>query len=174
MGFRRASCLQVFRGRTAWLLAMRWMILLLLWQGPIPWCHSHELWAGADEEAHSASVTCECEWPLLEHLYTFHSADRDSAQPATGWHLHWVMPEVDEDALPPGPASSELPGAAPSVILTGGQDSTFASMSASWLLESVSGLGAGFADVRPAVPCHFLDSYAASLAMPLRLGIMRC
>lgn len=178
MGFRCSYCLQFFRGETPWLLAMRWLILLLLWQGPIPWCHSHELWAGAGEEARSVSVDCDvmcgCDRSLLDHLYAFHSADRDSTHTSTGWHLHWVIPEVDKDTLPPGPATSELPGAEPSVVITGGQDSMLASISAKWLLETVSGLGASFADVRPSVPRHFLDTYAASLAMPLKLGILRC
>lgn len=177
MGFQRASCLQFFRGHAPWLLAMRWLALSLLWQGPIPCCHSHELWAGADEEAHQVSVACDVNWPLLDHLYTFHSADRESTARSIGWHLHWVMPEVDEGAFPPGPAISGLPGAEPSVILTDGQVSTFTTATIAWVpceWGLVSGLVASAGDVRSLTPRHFLDTFAASLAMPLRLGIMRC
>lgn len=163
------------RGQAVGRLWLRWLALLLLWQGPIPCLHSHELWSAADRSAVPVPVAArDSAWPLLDHLLSFHLADRDSNAPVSGWHLHWVQPESDEDVTPPGPATT---GVVTSELLQ-------EVVSEAWQLacptldrlplELAQERVSFGADQRMTGPCHFLDNFAPSLAVPLRLGILRC
>lgn len=86
---RNGSFLTTDCGRIA--LAIRLMLALSLWQGPLVWGHDHSTSA-----------------PSAEHVARFHGGDLASAQ--SEWHWHFSFPEgADPSSSPtdePPPPSS--------------------------------------------------------------------
>jgi len=56
------------------------MLVVSVWQAPVPWVHLHSLQAGASDAP-----------ALVEHLRTFHSASRVQLSEPLGWHLHFAL-----------------------------------------------------------------------------------
>jgi hypothetical protein len=59
-----------------------WFLLLLVWRGPLPVVHSHELTSGARADAIRLEL----------HQSILHGGDQSAAKPG-GWHWHWVLPD---------------------------------------------------------------------------------
>lgn len=147
-------------------LALRWLLLLAAWQGPIPWCHSH----GTLSSSPSLSP-----W-LVEHLQSHHPCVDPAAQLTFGWHFHTRMPgdpREDPDE-PSAPDQERLP-------LTNSGDSLAtclvrASIASPLPLASLEHrLPASLVAVRydGASSAHFFDSFAPDLALPMRLCVSR-
>lgn len=154
------------RGRSVW--ALRCLLLIVAWQGPLPWCHCHEEVASAP-----GGISC---W-LASHLRTHHPSMLPLASAVLGWHVHfdYPCPNEDEEGRSGHHEPSRLPG------------SSAAEQMASSILESASGVSQPLptVDGDPAatsvaasdparVNAHFFDDYAPSLALPLRFCIARC
>jgi hypothetical protein len=58
-------------------LVMRLLLMATLWEGPVPWGHSH---AHSTDDRH-----------LAEHLARFHPHDHHAAD--WGWHWHFSYPD---------------------------------------------------------------------------------
>lgn len=152
------------------LQSLRWLLVLSLWQGPVPVWHAHDTLA--DSAAESAV------W-LASHLERHHASIDPFASIAFGWHVHFEVPESDgEPSESPGP-SVRLPA----VVAVGDAPLSDAGLRVIWHGGLVSvddpanpqkALGAlGLPGLRR---CEggFFASYAAALSLPLRLGVARC
>ena len=99
MGFqRRANRSTMTAGGRHASAALRWLLLVLMWPGPVPWCHSHA------KIAHSESPAV-ATW-LREHLRVGHGLAsvagsqqalvQDSLIQDAGWHVHVALPGSDD------------------------------------------------------------------------------
>ena len=59
-----------------------WFLLLLVWRGPLPVVHSHELNSDGAAEASRLEL----------HQAMLHGGGESAASPG-GWHWHWVLPD---------------------------------------------------------------------------------
>ncbi len=59
-----------------------WFLLLLVWRGPMPVVHSHELSSGGAADAVRLEL----------HQTVLHAGGGAVASPG-GWHWHWVLPD---------------------------------------------------------------------------------
>jgi len=59
-----------------------WFLLLLVWRGPLPVVHSHELTSGGTADAIRLEM----------HQAMLHAGGGAVASPG-GWHWHWVLPD---------------------------------------------------------------------------------
>lgn len=59
-----------------------WFLLLLVWRGPLPVVHSHELTSGGRTEAIRLDL----------HQTLLHGGHGPAVSPG-GWHWHWVLPD---------------------------------------------------------------------------------
>lgn len=147
-------------------VAFRCLLLIAAWQGPLPWCHSHGV------------VTAESESWLRAHVSLYHPGETIDAASPLGMHFHVEFPKGSGDDDAPDPA-----------VLTCQTSSPRADHEAESLGLSADDLIGGdkcawaFADLkassnaRVAVgrsPQGFFESFASDLALPLRLGIIRC
>lgn len=148
---------------------LRFVLLIVAWQGPMPWCHSHDI--GVTDPVAS-------DVRLLAHLCTYHAGESLAAAQPLGWHLHVDFPHQPTQGSDSTPLGAEFEF---SSRLVG--DSRLAEASwgdllaelAFWNLplrepaEHVSGRalmsGRGH---------RFFDAYASSLPLPLRFGVIRC
>lgn len=150
------------------LTSLRWLLVLSLWQGPIPVWHAHDTLA--DTAAESVA------W-LASHLERHHASIDPFASLTFGWHVHFEVPESDGEP-------SELPGPSvrlPAVVAV--SDATLADVDLRVIWQSglVPGghLSSGQIGGVPDTPGlrrygGFLSSYAVALSLPLRLGVARC
>ena len=145
--------------------ALRWLLLLLMWPGPVPWCHSH----GAVARSESSQAAT---W-LREHLWKSHAGSLGTDASRAGWHVHFSLPGSDdgesgsEDSRP-----SWLMAASTADAQESGAESTSGGspLFVTERLASSTRVGVG----PNAVNRHFLDGFAPFLALPLRLGVLRC
>lgn len=110
---------------------LRVLLLLTLWNGPLPWLDHH---GDVSQDAPE----------LAEHLKRFHTRGGRLVVPTSGWHIHWVLPPCpDEDA--PVPVDEPLGDrpAAPHAVPIG---------AATAAETSQSSLSAHFAAAQPANP----------------------
>lgn len=152
------------------LTSLRWLLVLSLWQGPIPVWHAHDTLA--DTAAESVA------W-LANHLERHHASIDPFASVAFGWHIHFEVPESDGEP-------SETPGLSvrlPAVMAV--SDATLAetglrviwhgglvSVDDSAVAQKATG-SLGMSGLRR-FDGGFFSSYAAALSLPLRLGVARC
>jgi hypothetical protein len=59
-----------------------WFLLLLVWRGPLPVVHCHELTSGERSEAIRLEL----------HQAVLHGGHESTVSPG-GWHWHWVLPD---------------------------------------------------------------------------------
>lgn len=162
------------RGRHA-SAALRWLLLVLMWPGPVPWCHSHA------KIAHSESPAV-ATW-LREHLRVGHglasvagiqqARAQDARAQDAGWHVHFALPGSED-----GNSGSDRPQPILPLVTSPCEMQGFEAQAVSvhplvatleWLPAARrGGLGSSVASR------HFLDGFAPSLALPQRLGIFRC
>ena len=146
---------------------LRCFLILCLWQGPLPVWHAHGTLPDAPEASRA--------W-LAKHLETHHASVDPCDVVCFGWHLHFEVPhsEGDPDDVP-SPSLRD-----PVVIATngdggrlpGGGELPFVTTDAPYplahrpLVESAR-------SPRSARRGFFPDD-AASLPLPLRIGVARC
>ncbi|WP_145034384.1 hypothetical protein [Caulifigura coniformis] len=146
----------------------RLFVLALLWQGPVPVFHSH----AAFSDPHK----------LADHLCRCHCGDArtlsEIAQlPA---HVHFLPRQGTGDEIPSDPAGSSAAGGA-CFLAVGGQTALDGALD--WHLRGEASGGdivsepAVASAVCPVIFDHggaFLTDYATHLALPVRLGVLRC
>lgn len=141
-------------------VCFRVLLLLAIWTGPIPYCHCHGTLFDSENPCSS--------W-LLGHLQAFHADASLFADVNFGWHLHFSPPGNSEDQESPQARWLSFPGAATTVSACL-QDLR----SLDSLVIPADNLTSG--KVKPAeyAAGPFFISFAPSLPVPLRLGVMRC
>lgn len=155
-----------------WLsLALRCGLILCAWQGPIPWCHAH---AAQDRQ------------PALEgwfarHYQTRHLGLSEALCANLGWHVHLDSPWDDagehhgeeRQSAPPPRLPSEL-GSSLRGVCTAGEWFAPARGTSDFLVWSVCvNEDASTSRRTPLTPHHFWEGFAPSLALPVRLGVIR-
>jgi hypothetical protein len=70
-------------------MVIRVLMLLSLWNGPIPLGHDHR--SMMNGIAGAASVA--------KHVASFHSNCKCGASKELGWHLHWIMPNCENEGF---------------------------------------------------------------------------
>lgn len=148
------------------LAAVRCLLMLCLWQGPLPVCHSHGTLAGASDEARP--------W-LAAHLETHHASVDPCELTFFGWHVHFEVPEAEGEP-------SETPGL--SLWLPLIANASVDGIRADWPCRfPVGGNAVPHLAVmqlpREPEPIRrlrlgFFPDDAGSLPLPLRLGVARC
>lgn len=98
-------------------VALRFLLALSLWQGPILWGHEHHVG--------SAGITA--------HLATFHSGDANAMQ--LGWHWHLSLPNWDPSQSPEG--SDPSPQSTPKIAVSSGGKASVSVVSANVPVESI-------------------------------------
>jgi len=146
--------------------AIRCLLMLCLWQGPLPVWHTH----GTLAEAPAASRS----W-LAEHLADHHAEVDPREVVVFGWHVHFDLPESEGDPDDtPGP-SLRFP-----VVVSTGSDGVRPGSSerlpivADSLLTLVIDPPAEPTAGSHSIRRGFFPDDAASLPLPLRIGVSRC
>jgi hypothetical protein len=145
---------------------VRCLLMFSLWQAPLPVWHSHGTLAADSSES--------CHW-LARHLESHHAEVDPVDDVPLGWHVHFEMPDSDgEPSESPGP-SARLP--APSTVtIERAQLLEVFPFAADVVTSPLPGIVTNPACVigPPGRCLGFFTHYAASLALPLRLGVARC
>jgi hypothetical protein len=152
----------------SWSYLLRTMVILGSWQGPIPWCHSHESWA--------ATSAAQRQW-LNAHLCTHH-AEACRAGECLGWHLHVdfpcssdrtpeEQPKQEQDRLATATSSGEWLSELSAV-----QRSLQWPIGGALLIQSIAPLEQDRSGA--ILPRHFWETFSPVLALPVRLGVQRC
>lgn len=154
------------RNRPVLSLAVRCLLALAAWQGPIPWCHCH----GTLVHANDADAS----W-LSEHLQSYHTAALALLNVDFGWHFHVAFPDApgqDDDSS--APKRREL---LPQI------DATTSLLESSRLFVEIPAIDSAILVQVIAPRCsgdalsmsaHFFDGFAPSLPLPLRFCVSRC
>lgn len=169
MSSRRNLIGRLAAGRGWLAIAVRHLLILACWQGPFPWIHDHASFADCGE------VSAYC---LAEHLATHHRCGVAGVAEPMGWHVHFEMMggPVDEPERP----TSDGPDRLPAECVTGtallaqglraaANDTPLASRDASMLLNVRE-----IPRLRGEAGAQFLAEFAPHLALPVRLGTLRC
>lgn len=141
-------------------LLLRLVLVLAVWTGPVPYCHCH----GTLNDASAQSFG----W-LGKHLQACHETDDLFADIDFGWHLHLPDP-AEEDTDQPEWLS-----------WSGGGSKTVSCIS----LNCLDGYGYSVWMLTPQPPAPsataavakgrtFFGSFAPTLPLPLRFGVIRC
>ncbi|WP_425615245.1 hypothetical protein NA78x_005145 [Anatilimnocola sp. NA78] len=148
-------------------LALRWMLLVIAWQGPLPWCHSHGT-LGNCANCPSAD--------LQAHLQSHHPAIDQFADLVFSWHFHVDMPvspdEPDEPSdydAPRVPATDSVDVVASSLI----RDAQTAAP-VTLVVEFAQQEFAAARRIQAHAAQHFFDSFAPTLSVPERFCVARC
>lgn len=157
------------RQRATWpkwsALALRLVLLVAAWQGPIPWCHGHAGLLSQDSPA----------W-LGEHLQLYHGGQAGHWE-FLGWHVHadFLRSPIGDDEPPRG-----SPPEFPVSLIAGARaiaDAAAPPADAVRWVPAASGCDGIATQDRCALtvrPHHFFASYASDLPLPLRFSILRC
>lgn len=146
---------------------LRWMLLLVAWQGPLPWFHAHGT-LGNCASCPSAE--------LRDHLRTHHSAIDRFANVCFNWHFHVDLP------VSPDESNDATDYDAPRVPPVDAVDLLANSLSRDAQLVPVVTLTTEFAQQQSVVarrnetPAaeHFFDCFAPTLSLPQRFCVARC
>lgn len=168
---RTSSARPHIRGRGA----LRFCLLLLLWQAPLPWWHSHAAMRLSENGR-------QC---LAEHLRRFH-AGADASNLATAeaaatcLHLHFLLPgslPAGEDSEGPsaphrhGPPSYDR---APESTHELSRLMAAGRLTPADLARPVPPIfSVGLSGIPP-LPTQFLEHFSAARSLPERLGVSRC
>lgn len=142
---------------------LRCLLLLAVWQGPIPWCHCH---GTVDHLALSPG--------LPEHLRSHHAGHDPYGNGR--WHLHFILP--DTGGQTPGEHSEDRYQQLPMISAL---DVSSAELESPWdgspaaevLLELSAVPSAAIRDAGLST-AHFYDGFAPDLALPMRFCVARC
>ncbi len=148
---------------------LRCLLLLVAWQGPLPWCHCHGTLANS---ADSTAV-----W-LATHLRSRHSSVSPFANVSFGWHIHIELPDStsDDPDQPPRPDRDRLPvtNAADGLAELAARPAA-ALISEADLLDLACQGGMLTSDGGSCrLTAHFFDDFAPSLPLPMRFCVARC
>ncbi|QDU30203.1 hypothetical protein ETAA8_53220 [Anatilimnocola aggregata] len=153
------------RRGVSWLL--RCLLLVVAWQGPLPWCHAHGTLGNCSEVANCS---------LQEHLRSHHPGTNLFGDIFFSWHVHVDLPqpgseseESDETELPRTPAVESI-------------DLVGHALSRAWESSNPIAVDADCEchdlncgrQVHSACSQHFLANFATSLPLPLRFCVARC
>ncbi len=147
---------------------LRWLLLLAVWQGPLPWLHAHGTLGDFDFPGNL--------W-LVQHLQQHHPAMETEVGGCLGWHVHIFYPcsspEEREHSLAPvceqflaGNTGSHLTTA---LIRALWDQSDILQQTAFQKFQTLS----LFCRTPGLSPC-FYERYAVELAMPMRFCVVRC
>ena len=145
---------------------LRCLLILCLWQGPLPVWHTHGTLVDAPEASRS--------W-LAEHLETHHPTVDPCDVVFFGWHVHFEVPHSEDD-----PDDVPSPSLRNPVVIAASSDG--GRLSGSGLLPRGTDASHPLA-LRPLVVSPrpprsarrgFFPDDAASLPLPLRIGVARC
>ena len=138
----------------------RVILLLAVWTGPIPYCHSHGTLVGAETT---------CSGYLINHLQAFHTDAPLFANVDFGWHVHFSVPTNSEEDEPTQTKWLSNPCSATTVSasLQGLRSLD------PWIFPACN-LTLGQSKPAAHAVKFFFEDYAPSLALPLRLGVIRC
>ncbi len=148
VGYRRIS------------VCFRILLLLAVWTGPIPYCHCHGTMIGVDANCPS--------W-LLNHLQAFHADSPLRTDVSLGWHLHFSTPENSEDGESTWAKWLSFSGT-PSAVSACLQDLRLADR----LILPLWNVTCRNSQPIASRVAFFFESFAPSLPLPLRLGVIRC
>jgi hypothetical protein len=155
---------------TRWIMrgkkVLHCLLMLCLWQGPLPVWHAHGTLVDAPEGSRP--------W-LADHLQTHHASVDPCELVFFGWHVHFEVPACEDEPEDAPSASLRCPA-----VMSAGVDGVRP-------LARV-GLPVAEATIQPVlllVPLRqqgqarwarrgFFPDDAASLPLPLRIGVVRC
>lgn len=145
---------------------LRCVLVLCLWQGPLPVWHAHGTLADASEASQA--------W-LADHLATHHAAVDPCEHLFFGWHLHFEVPESDGEPNESPSTSLRLPA----VAAASGSALRFETRCLSACSLNTSDLLTSLGPVRPVIRPGvlrrgFFTDDGGRLSLPLRLGVARC
>ncbi len=139
--------------RSKYLPWFGWLLVLCInMAGPFPYFHCH----GAENSEE-----------LALHILLHHGGDFEQAN--LGWHYHTELPhDHDEEPSPrqERPSPVQEPSAELTIRLLTDNPVPFDSATfppCTWISVSLDSTN----------PAHFFDGFASSLALPVRLGVMR-
>lgn len=142
-------------------VVLRFVLLISVWQGPIPWFHCHG----------SLAAEGEIQPWLAKHLRSHHPTIPQAAKIDFGWHCHFDLPTTDSEDQP-----NKSPK--PRVVISATETLTPVSISGEihpssrFMRLPMKALGMSPPGLTTAgVNQHFYDSFAESLAMPLRFCV---
>jgi hypothetical protein len=148
------------------LAVVRCLMVLCLWQGPVPVWHAHGTLADASDASRM--------W-LAEHLESHHAAV-DPCEPVFfGWHLHFDVPDSEGD-----PQNTPSPSLRFAVVPVGVVDGdrlvsgTEVPAAAFAIHPLIPALTVESADAPRSTRRGFFPDDAAALPLPLRIGVARC
>ncbi len=160
-------------------LSVRAVMMLLLWQGPIPWCHSHDA-LRASKSGSLMSAAAE-KFDLASHLKKHHRDIDPRSRISLGWHIHWVLPLMNYDPLL-GESSPNEGIPQPPVSIHADRYFAYGTN----LLQAFDQIHAvefaNFVTPSPhlsndganSLTSHFYDEFSTSLSLPQRFSVYRC
>jgi hypothetical protein len=146
------------------------LLLLILWQIPIPWYHSH----GA-EDANGASNAS-----LATHLRRFHqSITGAETNVRFGWHFHAIVPWLSSDDpldMRDSGGSGQEESRLCDELYRAGTTQDFVLQNQINVASPLNTAITIQSDSFRATVCqrHFLDGFASDLSLPQRLCVFRC
>ncbi len=152
-----------------WSWVLRCILLFGIWQGPRPWCHSH------GTLSNSPDILCTS---FEDHLRSHHPTVDPLSNLFLGWHVHVDLPGTsagDGDQHPN--SSAQLQPRLASVDCHTGSLLRAAQMPGiptASLIEQQHGDAAISVSLQLRCSVHFLDAFAPSLPLPMRLCVIHC
>jgi hypothetical protein len=149
-------------------LWLRFVLVLTMWQGPIPWVHCHGTVADSSVSADMLS------W-FSVHLRSHHACVQCERPVDLGWHTHFDMPQTPADESDRNSRTSHdcLPA---SHLQTLDLQMSVSASSAAISLIAVDvhcvSMMTAMAQTRQA--SHFYASFAPAMSLPARFCIARC
>ena len=169
MSSRRKNSRLKTSGVNRWSWVLRCILLFGVWQGPRPWCHSH------GTLCNSPDVLCTA---FEDHLRSHHATVDPLSNLFLGWHVHVDLPATstgDGDQHPNSGAQLLL-----SLVSVDRQTESLSraalmlGIPTASLIEQQQGNSAIAVSAQLRYSAHFLDAFAPSLPLPLRLCVNRC
>jgi hypothetical protein len=151
-----------------WSFGLRCVLLIVAWQGPMPWCHCHGTLATLTDQSP--------QW-LSEHLRSHHAALSPFSNAVLGWHVHFEYPSPsDEDSdQPVRPRQDRL---LVTSLDSAAELMTRAATTPTLHPDSQVDVGHDRATLidraQSVATSHFYDGFAPSLSLPQRFCVSRC
>ena len=154
--------------RVSWAL----LLVLLTWQGPIPWIDCHCFRPAAGVLPHDNDS-------LASHLCHYHAVAFFAGLEITGWHVHMAIPDsANEDSQEPvRPGSRRILMETSNAGLDRAIGNAVQAIPGSHELAAcarpISLSKSGCHEGRAWLGRSFFETFAPTLALPLRLGVLR-